>query len=71
MSFNFLLQIAKSRDCCRMQWVSPFSKRTMGFYRKLGATSMTDWTLFRMDRSGIEELCSKQYNKKNEEGNHE
>lgn len=40
-----------------MQWVSPTSKRTMGFYSKLGARSLPEWTLFRMEKSEIDELC--------------
>ncbi|XP_066015477.1 diamine acetyltransferase 1-like [Pocillopora verrucosa] len=51
-----IAKIAKSCDCQRMQWVSPSSERTMGFYRKLGAKSMPDWRLFRMEKSDIEEL---------------
>ena len=29
----------------------------MGFYSKLGAKSLPEWTLFRMEKSEIEELC--------------
>lgn len=50
-----------SRDCYRMQWVSPFSKRTINFYTKLGAQSLPDWTLFRMEKGEIEELCLKKF----------
>ncbi|KAJ7352766.1 Diamine acetyltransferase 1 [Desmophyllum pertusum] len=64
-----MAKIAKSRDCCRMQWVSPFSKRTMGFYSKLGAKSMPDWTLFRMEKTEIEELCLKKIKMEGEGSN--
>ena len=31
----------------------------MGFYSKLGAKSMSDWTLFRMEKTHIDELSLK------------
>ncbi|KAL9951345.1 hypothetical protein ACROYT_G043996 [Oculina patagonica] len=61
-----MAKIAKSRDCCRMQWVSPFSKRTMSFYNKLGAKSLPDWTLFRMEKREIEELSLKKFKMEDE-----
>ena len=42
----------------------------MGFYSKLGAKSMPEWTLFRMEKTGIEELSLKKYEVA-EEGNTE
>ncbi len=49
-----------------MQWVSPFSKRTMSFYNKLGAKSLPDWTLFRMEKREIEELSLKKFKMEDE-----
>ena len=39
----------------------------MGFYSKLGAKSLPDWTLFRMEKSEIEELLLKKVKVEDEE----
>ena len=39
----------------------------MGFYSKLGAKSLPDWTLFRMEKSEIEELSLKKVKVEDEE----
>jgi GNAT superfamily N-acetyltransferase len=49
-----LAQIAKERDCGRMEWaVLDWNEPAIQFYRKLGATPNEEWTIFRLTREGI------------------
>lgn len=42
--------IAVERDCGRCEWsVLDWNEAAIGFYRKLGARPMDDWTVFRVD----------------------
>ena len=53
-----LAHIAHDRGCGRMEWaVLDWNEPAIGFYKKLGAKPQTDWTVFRLDRSGIAELA--------------
>jgi len=55
-----LAKIALARDCGRMEWaVLDWNAPAIAFYeRKLGARAMSDWTVERLDRAGIEALAS-------------
>ncbi len=53
-----LAKIAKERDCARFEWsVLDWNQSAIDFYRSLGAVPMSDWTIFRMDETGIEQLA--------------
>jgi GNAT superfamily N-acetyltransferase len=53
-----LAQIARERDCGRMEWaVLDWNKPAIEFYRKLGARSNDEWTIFRLTREGIVHLA--------------
>jgi GNAT superfamily N-acetyltransferase len=55
-----LAQIAKERGCGRMEWaVLDWNDPAIQFYRKLGATAMDEWTVFRLTEDGIAKLASK------------
>src|ERR1051326_8322436 len=44
-----LAATAQERDCGRLEWsVLDWNTPAMGFYRKLGAVPMDDWTIFRV-----------------------
>jgi GNAT superfamily N-acetyltransferase len=54
-----LAQIARERGCGRMEWaVLDWNEPAIQFYRKLGATPMDEWTVFRLTRDGIARLIS-------------
>jgi GNAT superfamily N-acetyltransferase len=54
-----LAQIAQERGCGRMEWaVLDWNEPAIQFYRKLGATPMDEWTVFRLTREGIAKLAS-------------
>jgi GNAT superfamily N-acetyltransferase len=53
-----LAQIARDRGCGRMEWaVLNWNEPAIQFYRRLGATPMDDWTVFRLTRDGIATLA--------------
>ena len=44
-----LAQIARDRNCGRFEWaVLDWNEPAIGFYKKLGAVPMDEWTTFRM-----------------------
>ena len=45
-----LARLARERGCGRFEWsVLNWNVDSIGFYRKLGARPIEDWTIFRMD----------------------
>ena len=56
--FRELGKIARDRDCGRMEWsVLDWNEPALAFYQKLGARSMSDWTVQRLARPEIEKLA--------------
>ena len=54
-----LAQIAKERGCGRMEWaVLDWNEPAIQFYRKLGATPMHEWTVFRLTEEEIAKLAN-------------
>jgi GNAT superfamily N-acetyltransferase len=53
-----LAKIARERRCGRMEWaVLDWNEPAIQFYRKLGATPMHEWTVFRLTRDEISKLA--------------
>jgi len=53
-----LAGIARERDCGRMEWaVLDWNEPAIQFYRKLGATPMHEWTVFRLTGEEIARLA--------------
>ena len=49
--FKHLAQLAVKNDCARFEWsVLDWNEPAIGFYKKLGAFPMSDWTVYRMER---------------------
>src|SRR5437773_477359 len=45
----YLAKVARERNCGRFEWsVLDWNEPAIGFYRKLGAIPMSEWTVFRM-----------------------
>jgi GNAT superfamily N-acetyltransferase len=56
-----LAQIAVDRDCGRLEWtVLDWNTPAIGFYQRLGATSMDDWTIYRLTGEPLRRLASRQ-----------
>ena len=53
-----LARIAKERNCGRLEWsVLNWNTPSIEFYKSLGAKPMDEWTVFRLDKTGIENLA--------------
>ena len=53
-----LAKIAVERGCGRMEWSAlDWNEPAIGFYRKLGATAMDEWTVFRVAGPALEGLA--------------
>lgn len=49
-----LAQTAVARGCARLEWsVLDWNEPALAFYRSLGATAMSDWTVHRLDGDAL------------------
>lgn len=52
-----LAALAVDRDCARLEWsVLDWNQPAIGFYQKLGARLMDDWTVMRLDGAKLSQL---------------
>lgn len=52
-------RLALERDCARLEWwVLDWNAPAIGFYRKLGARPMDEWTTMRVDGPALAELAA-------------
>ncbi len=52
-----LAKLAIERDCARLEWwVLDWNEPAIGFYQKLGARLMGDWTVMRVDGANLARL---------------
>ena len=57
--FAFLARRASERGCGRMEWsVLNWNAPAIGFYEKLGAQPVRDWTVFHLNKDELEKLAS-------------
>jgi GNAT superfamily N-acetyltransferase len=55
-----LARLAKDRGCGRLEWwVLDWNAPTIGFYEKLGAVAMDDWTVYRLAGAPLDDLAAK------------
>jgi len=55
--FAELARIALERGCGRIEWwVLDWNRPAIGFYRRLGARPMNDWTVYRLDEAAMRRL---------------
>jgi GNAT superfamily N-acetyltransferase len=53
-----LAALAEERGCGRLEWaVLDWNENATGFYGKLGATPMSDWTVYRLAGEALENLA--------------
>ncbi|HIX65101.1 MAG TPA: GNAT family N-acetyltransferase [Candidatus Anaerotruncus excrementipullorum] len=56
--FCYLAQVALQEGCGRMEWwCLDWNTPSQGFYRRMGAQPMEDWTVWRMTRQALEALA--------------
>ncbi len=54
-----LARIAVERRCARLEWaVLDWNEPSIGFYRRLGAVAMDEWTIFRLTGAALEQLAT-------------
>ncbi len=55
---SFLAHLARERGCGRLEWaVLDWNESAIGFYRRLGAKAMDDWTVYRVTGDALGELA--------------
>ena len=56
----YLAHLAKERKCGRLEWwVLDWNETAIGFYKRLGAKAMDEWTVFRVADKALDELSDK------------
>jgi GNAT superfamily N-acetyltransferase len=56
---RYLAKIAVDRGCGRVEWaVLDWNEPSIGFYKKLGAVPLDDWTVFRLTGEALSNLAS-------------
>jgi len=54
-----LARLARARGCARLEWsVLDWNAPAIGFYAKLGAIAMSEWTTFRLTDDALARLAS-------------
>lgn len=55
----FMAALAKKRNCGRLEWwVLDWNEEAIGFYKKIGAKAMSDWTVYRVTGTSLDLLAS-------------
>ena len=56
---SYLAKLAKERGCGRFEWwVLDWNESAIGFYKKLGAVPMRDWTVYRATGEALDKLAA-------------
>jgi GNAT superfamily N-acetyltransferase len=51
-------RVGSERNCGRFEWAAlDWNANALDFYRKLGARTLDDWVMLRLDASGLRELA--------------
>lgn len=54
---SFLANIAKEKNCGRMEWVVlDWNEPSINFYKSLGARAMSEWTIYRIGENQFNNL---------------
>ena len=54
----YLADLAKSRKCGRLEWwVLDWNESAIGFYKRIGAKSMDEWTVYRVAGLALDDLA--------------
>jgi GNAT superfamily N-acetyltransferase len=56
----YLAKLAVERNCGRLEWwCLDWNESSIGFYKKMGAQAMTDWTVYRVCDRELRELAQR------------
>ena len=54
----YLAKLAKERKCGRLEWwVLDWNESAVGFYKRLGAKAMDEWTVYRVTGKALDDLA--------------
>jgi GNAT superfamily N-acetyltransferase len=54
-----LARLARERDCGRLEWsVLDWNEPAIGFYKRLGASPVSGWTIYRVTGDALAELAA-------------
>jgi len=54
-----IAQKARAHDCARVEWwVLDWNEPAIGFYKKLGAVAMDEWTVYRLEGASLDALAA-------------
>ncbi len=55
---SYLARLAVERGCGRLEWwVLDWNEPAVGFYKRIGALAMDDWTVYRLTGDALERLA--------------
>ncbi len=55
----YLAKVAKDRNCGRLEWWAlDWNKQAIDVYKRIGATPMDEWTVYRVDSKELDELAA-------------
>ena len=55
---KYVARIAVERNCGRMEWIClDWNESALSIYRSIGATSLSDWTVQRLDEQALNEFA--------------
>lgn len=55
----YLAHLAKSRNCGRLEWwVLDWNETAVGFYKRIGAKAMDEWTVYRVTDQALDNLAA-------------
>ena len=58
-------QIGVQRDCARFEWTAlNWNKNALDFYKRLGARTLDDWVLLRLNADGLRRVAGEELNRR-------
>lgn len=55
----YLAHLAKAENCGRLEWwVLDWNETAIGFYKRIGAKAMDEWTVYRVTGEALDNLAS-------------
>jgi GNAT superfamily N-acetyltransferase len=55
----YLAHLAKIRNCGRLEWwVLDWNETAIGFYKRIGAKAMDEWTVYRVTDKALDDLAA-------------
>jgi len=62
LMLSFLAKLTKDRNCGRLEWSClNWNEPSIKFYKQMGATPMSDWTVYRVNDTALDDLAQKFY----------